>query len=61
VDDALGGELLHHAPGGYFVVFWVTQAAGDGLERLNKFGEISELVERFSFVFREGIRVVAGA
>ena len=46
VDDALGGELLHHAPGGELVVFGVGEAAGDGLEGLNEAGEVSETVER---------------
>jgi hypothetical protein len=54
VDDALRGELLHHVPGGYFVVFWVAEAAGDGLEGLNEFGEVGETVEGFSVVLREG-------
>ena len=45
VDHTLGGELFHHVPRDYLVVFGVTKAAGDGLEGLNKFGKVGETVE----------------
>ncbi len=49
VDDALRGEVLHHAPGGQFVVFGVAKAARDGLEGFDELGEIGEPVERLGF------------
>ena len=52
VDDALCGELLHHVPGDYFVIFWVAEAARDGLEGLNEFGEVGKTVERLGVVVR---------
>ena len=45
VDNALRGQPLHHAPGGQLVVVRVDQPPGDGLEGLNKAGEIVEAVE----------------
>ena len=61
VDNALRGELLHHVPGDYLVVLGVAEAARDGLEGLNEFGEVGETVERLGFVRREGHGVMAGA
>ena len=61
VDHALAGEMLHHAPGGQFVVFRVDQQAGDGLEGIEKAGEVGELVERLGLGEGERARVVAGA
>ena len=61
VDDALLGEVLHHAPCGELVIFGVPEAAGDGLEGLNELGEIGEAVEGFGFGEGEGAGVVAGA
>ena len=61
VDDALLGEMLHHAPGGELVVFRVAQAARDRLEGLDELGEIGEAVEGFGFRQREAMRVVARA
>jgi len=61
VNHALGGELLHHSPGGQLVVFGVAQASGDGLEGLDKLGEVSEAVEGLGFVWGQGVSVVAGA
>ena len=50
VDDALRGEMLHHAPGGELVVFGADEQAGDGFEGFDEAGEISELIEGFGFV-----------
>ncbi len=61
VDDALLGEVLHHAPRGQFVVFGVSEAARDGLEGLDEAGEISETVEGFGFSESQVGRVVARA
>ena len=47
VDDALLGEMLHHAPCGEFVVVGVHELARDGLEGVDEAGEVSELVKRF--------------
>ena len=49
MDDALRGELLHHAPGCELVVFGACEPAGDGFEGFNEAGEISEAIERFGF------------
>ena len=61
MDDALLGEVLHHAPGGQLVVVGGDEQPGDGLEGVKEAGEIGEAVEGFGF--REGERggVVAGA
>ena len=59
VDDALLGEMLHHAPGSEFVVPSVHQLAGDSLEGLDEAGEVSELVEGFSVRLRDRGCVVA--
>ena len=61
VDNALLGELLHHAPGGEFVIFGVAEAAGDGLEGFDEFGEVGEPVERFGLSQGQAAGVVAGA
>ena len=61
MDDALLGEMLHHAPCGELVVFGVAEAAGDGLEGLDEFGEIGKTVEGLGFSQREGPGVVACA
>ena len=49
MDDPLGGQLLHHAPGSEFVVLSMHQLARHGLEGFYETGEVSELVEGFSF------------
>ncbi len=61
MDDALRGEMLHHAPGDEFVIFGIDEAAGDGLEGLDEAGEVGELVDGFGFGKGERLGVVARA
>src|ERR1035441_689733 len=61
VDDTLSGESFHHAPGGQLIVIWTGKEAGDGFERLDKAGEVSELVELLGRGERDRLRVVASA
>jgi hypothetical protein len=61
VHDALGFEVLHHAPGGQLVVIRADQQAGNGLEGLEEAGEIVEAVEGFGLREGDGAGVVAGA
>ncbi len=61
MDDALGCKLLHHAPGGEFVVVRAREPLGDSLEGHQKAGEIGEMVESFGFGQGEGAGVVARA
>ena len=58
VDDALLGEMLHHAPRCEFVVFSVHELAGDGFERFDEAGEIGEPIEGFGLGMRDGRGVV---
>ena len=53
--------MLHHAPGGQFVVLRVDQPPGDGLEGLHEAGEVVELVESLGLGQRDGPRIVARA
>ena len=61
VDHSLGGQLLHHAPGGQFVVLRADQSPGDGLEGVQKAGEVGEAVESLGLGQRERAGVVASA
>ena len=61
VDDALLGELLHHAPGDEFVVFRIDKPAGDCLEGLDESGEVVEAVVGLGLAEGHGVRIVAGA
>ncbi len=53
VDDALRREMLDHAPGGQFVVLRSLQQAGDGLEGVQKSGEVGEAIERLGLGERQ--------
>jgi len=44
MNNALRRQMLHHAPRGEFVVVWMDELAGDGLESFDEAGEVSELV-----------------
>ena len=61
VNHALLGELLHHAPGGQFVIFRADEQPGNGFEGFHEAGEISELIERFASGSVSGLGIVAGA
>ena len=53
--------MLHHAPGGQFVVLGAGEQPGDGLESLDESGEVGEAVERLGLGQRERMNIVAGA
>ena len=47
VDDALRGELLHHAPGGDLVIFGVLSRRVTALKAFDELGEVGEAVDGF--------------
>ena len=61
MNHALLGQVLHHAPGGQFVVVGANQQTGDGLECLQKLAEVIETIERLSLGQGQRAGVVAGA
>ena len=61
MDDALRGEMLHHAPGSQLVVVRAGEQAGDGAEGFNEAGKIGEPVERLGLGEGQRLSIVAHA
>jgi hypothetical protein len=61
VDHSLIGQVLHHAPGGQFVVVGTDELRANRLEGKQKTGEVGEAVEIFGLGQRDSPRVMPRA